>query len=116
MDNGDFDWNRLGNVELGRENLGVEMPIVVYRLMQYTIMDSLTRRYGLETAEEIIRDAGFYAGKAFAQNLLEKSDDFSTFVANLQEELKNLKIGILRIEKADMENMSFVLTVSEDLD
>jgi predicted hydrocarbon binding protein len=37
-------------------------------------------------------------------------------VAHLQETLKAEKIGILRLEKADMENMSFVLTVSEDLD
>jgi len=34
----------------------------------------------------------------------------------LQEKLRNMNIGILRVEKADIEKMEFVLTVDEDLD
>lgn len=111
-----FDWSRLGDVELGRENLGNEMPVIVYRLMQYTLVDVMTERLGKEAAEEITRDAGFRAGISFAQNVLGKFDEFPAFVANLQAKLKELKIGILRIEKADLETLSMVLTVSEDLD
>ncbi len=37
-------------------------------------------------------------------------------MAQLQERLRTLNIGILRIEKADISKMDFVLTVSEDLD
>lgn len=38
------------------------------------------------------------------------------FVRQLQETLKELGIGILRIEKVDLESGELVLTVSEDLD
>ncbi|MFC1764745.1 V4R domain-containing protein [Planctomycetota bacterium] len=42
--------------------------------------------------------------------------EFGAFVAQLQQVLKDLKIGILRIEKADLEELAFTLTVAEDLD
>jgi predicted hydrocarbon binding protein len=48
--------------------------------------------------------------------LITQKDDFNKFVVELQELLKKLKIGILRIEKADLESMNFTLTVAEDLD
>jgi hypothetical protein len=37
-------------------------------------------------------------------------------VARLQKLLKDLNIGILRMEKADPEKLEFVLAVAEDLD
>jgi predicted hydrocarbon binding protein len=48
--------------------------------------------------------------------LIIRKDDFNEFVVELQELLKKLKIGILRIEKADLDKMTFTLTVAEDLD
>ncbi len=38
------------------------------------------------------------------------------FVVQLQETLKEMGIGILRVEKADLENQQYTLTVAEDLD
>ena len=111
-----FDWSSLGDVTLGRSNLGQSMPVIVYRLMQYTIIGELKERYGEDIANDIIRSAGFRAGVAFAQNVLEPTDDFSAYIANLQSKLKELSIGILRIEKADLDTLDIVLTVSEDLD
>jgi hypothetical protein len=29
-----FQWNDLGDIELGRPNLGLQLPVVVYRLAQ----------------------------------------------------------------------------------
>lgn len=101
---------------LGRENLGCEMPVTVYRLLQYTMHDVLIAHYGVETADALFREAGLLAGRAFAENVLEKQDTFDAYVAEVQRKLKELKIGILRIEKADVENLRFTLTVSEDLD
>lgn len=111
-----FDWKRIGDIEAGRENLGTDMPVAVYRLMQYTMTDELAERFGKEVASDILRSTGYRAGVAFSQNLLEKTEDFNVFVADLQRKLKELKIGIFRIEKADMDTLSLVLTVSEDLD
>jgi len=44
-----FSWNRLGDIKEGRGDLGEEMPVVVYRLMQYTMLDILSREYGFST-------------------------------------------------------------------
>lgn len=111
-----FEWARLGDVSVGRENLGEEMPVAVYRLLQYTMKDVLTERYGLQVADDIFRAAGHRAGMSFSHNVLSHATSFDGFIAELQQKMKELKIGILRIEKADMENLRFTMTVSEDLD
>jgi len=111
-----FSWENLGDIGEGRTNLGFEMPIIVYRLFQYALKDIITREYGEEAAKNVFRVAGHLAGSHFARNVLDLSGDFDFFVTNLQKQLADLKIGILRIEKADLQNLSLTLTVSEDLD
>lgn len=111
-----FRWENLGDLEAGRSNLGTDMPVIVYRLFQYTFKDVLVRELGEEKACELFRGAGHVAGRAFAQNMLDLSVDFDFFIAQLQKTLKDMKVGILRIERADLDAMRFTLTVSEDLD
>jgi len=111
-----FKWENLGDIEEGRKSLGPDMPVIVYRLLQYTMKDILSREYDEETAREIFRASGHLAGTQFAKNVLNLSGDFDFFVSELTNKLKEFKIGILQIERADMESMSFTLTVSEDLD
>ncbi|MDR1620042.1 MAG: 4-vinyl reductase [Clostridiales bacterium] len=111
-----FDWERLGDIALGRENLGTEMPVIVYRLLQYTMRDELVARYGEGVATEVLRNAGYRAGISFCRNVIKERGSFNSFIADVQKQLKRLKIGIFRVEKADINNMKFVLTVSEDLD
>ena len=111
-----FDWERIGDIAVGRENLGEDMPVAVYRLLMYSMMDELAERFGKEKSDEIIHAIGYRAGIALAENLLEETDDFHVFVADLQKKLKDLKVGILRIESVDKEARHMVLTVSEDLD
>ena len=111
-----FDWTRIGDIAVGRENLGSDMPVAVYRLLMYSIMDELNERFGEEQADEVLRAIGYRAGLAIAQNLLEPVSDLNAFIADLQRKLKDLKVGILRIESVDMENLHIVLTVDEDLD
>ncbi len=111
-----FTWESLGDIDEGRVTLGQEMPVIVYRLFQYTLKDVLDREFDSEYASDIYREAGHLAGIHFAKNTLDLNGDFDYFITNLQRALKELKIGILRIEKADMEKFNFTLTVSEDLD
>ncbi|MGI6174779.1 MAG: V4R domain-containing protein [Christensenellales bacterium] len=111
-----FEWSRIGNIEKGRKNLKSDMPVAVYRLLQYTVTDELKQRYGEEETNDIIRQSGHRAGRAFAQNVLEATDDYDAFISDLQKKFKELKIGILRMEKADLDNLKFVLTISEDVD
>jgi predicted hydrocarbon binding protein len=111
-----FSWKDLGDIEEGRPNLGNLMNVAVYRLMQYTLRDVLNRHLSVEKATELFREAGKLSGTEFCVNLLDRSLPFNGFIAELQEKLLSLKIGVLRVEKTDFEKMEFVLTVDEDLD
>jgi predicted hydrocarbon binding protein len=115
-DHGTFSWESLGDIKEGRGNLGEEMPVLVYRLMQFTLLDVLTRDFGREKANSYLREAGRLAGVEFTNNVLDLKVDFDVFVANLQKVLEELKIGILRIETVDEKTGEIVLTVAEDLD
>jgi len=111
-----FEWSMLGDIQLGRPNLGSKTDVAVYRLMQFTLRDILIREIGVERTDHIFYDAGKLAGQELYRNLITKKDDFNEFIAEVQQILKDLQIGILRIEKADLENNTFTLAVAEDLD
>ena len=110
-----LDWQNISSMD-GRKNLGAEMPVMVYRLMQYGIFDHLAEVYSSETAKDIIRGAGRRVGIAVCENTLDKATSLSVFVGQLQKLLKDLKVGILRVEDIDEEASEFVFTVAEDLD
>ena len=112
----DFQWEKLGNIKEGRGDLSEEMPVIVYRLMQYTMLDVLSKELGSGRADECFRRAGFLAGSEFAKNILDLDVDFNNFILNLQNKLKELKIGILRMEDFNVENGEITLTVGQDLD
>lgn len=111
-----FCWESLEGIRKGRENLGEEAPVLVYRLMQYTMLDILTKAYGKEKADNHFRQAGYLAGTEFAKNMLDLTVEYSLFFADLQKEMRELKIGILRIESFDRLSGEIMLTIMEDLD
>jgi predicted hydrocarbon binding protein len=111
-----FSWEDLGDIDAGRPNLGQLVPVIVYRLFQYTMRDVLITEIDVASANDIFIKAGKLAGEHFCKNVLNTNLDFNQFVAELQQILKDLKIGILRIEKADPESLEMTLTVAEDLD
>ncbi len=111
-----FTWEDLGDIEKGRPNLGTLAPVLVYRLLQYTLRDVLITEFDVEKANDIFIKSGRLAGFHFCENLLNKELDFNSFVAELQKTLKEQKIGILRMEKFDPVRLEMTLTVAEDLD
>jgi hypothetical protein len=111
-----FSWDLLGDIELGRPNLGNTTRLEVYRLLQFCFRDVLEQRFGAPAADDVFYEAGKLAGAEFAAHLLTRPDDLGDFVAELQRVLREMGIGILRVEKADPEKGEFVVTVSEDLD
>ena len=111
-----FTWRDLGDIDTGRPNLGSKVPVLAYRLQQYTMRDVLITELGVDAANGILIKAGRHAGIHFCKNMLDPDMDFNEFIAQLQRILKEQAIGILRIESADLENMHFILTVAEDLD
>ncbi len=42
-DNNKFEWNDLGDLENGRPNLGLTVPVLAYRLLQYTFRDVMIK-------------------------------------------------------------------------
>jgi predicted hydrocarbon binding protein len=111
-----FQWSLLGDIQAGRPNLGHNTRLEVYRLMQFTFRDVIEQHYGSDEADRIFYEAGMLAGKAYYANLLTGIEKFDDFIRRLEESLSKMTIGILRVEKADIETGSFVITVSEDLD
>ncbi len=112
----EFKWSHLGDITLGRPNMGPSTSVAIYRLMQYTLRDSAIKHTDVETARKIFYDAGSNSGKAVFENLIAPVASFNEFISKVQAVLKELNIGILRLENSDLENLEFTLTVEEDLD
>lgn len=100
----------------GRENLGDHIPVQVYRLLEYSIREQLTEQFGKEEQIRIFRNAGFRAGRFFAENMLDLTLPLPQFVALLQKKTAEMKIGVLKIEKYEEKSGKMILTVSEDAD
>lgn len=111
-----FSWDLLGNIELGRPNLGQYAKIEMYRLMQYSFRDVLEQRLGADETDRIFYESGYLAGRELYHNLIGPVGDFNAFINKLQYLMKELGVGILRVEEADMEEGRFIITVAEDLD
>jgi len=111
-----FRWSDLGDIEQGRPNLGSEAPVMMYRLMQFAFKDAASKELGLEATEELFARAGELAGREFCRKILNKKLTPAEFIADFGKKLIALKVGILRVESADMEKLHFTVTVSEDLD
>ena len=60
----------LSSSEAGRDNLGNTLPVVVYRMLEYSLKLELVNRLGKEEQVEIFRNAGRMAGEYFAKNFL----------------------------------------------
>ena len=111
-----FVWKDMGDLEKGRPNLGLQAPVLAYRLLQYTWRDVMITELGVDKTNDIIIKAGRLAGRQFCENMLNRELDFNEFISQLQRVLREQAIGILRVEKVDFENMRFIMTVAEDLD
>ncbi len=112
----EFFWGLLGDLALGRPNLGPFTRVEVYRLMQFTFRDVLEQMFGTEKADEIFFEAGRLAGTSFYEQYLAKAGSFNELVKELQDMFENMKMGVLRIESVQEDPLEVTLAVSEDLD
>ena len=111
-----FSWDLLGDIEAGRPNMGSTTRVEVYRLMQFTFRDVIESTLGTEMADQIFYDAGRLAGTAFYEHYLAHITELKDFINELQVLMRELGIGVLRVEHVDMDSGELMLTVSEDLD
>ena len=112
----EFFWGLLGNLEVGRPNLGPYTRVEVYRLMQFTFRDVLERNFGTKKADEIFFEAGKLAGESFYEQYLSKAKSLNELVKILQDSFEELKMGVLRIENIKEDPLEITLAVGEDLD
>ncbi len=112
----EFAWSQLGDISLGRPNLGMTTRVEMYRLMQYSMRGILTEEFGDETARKLFSEAGKISGKAFCNELMDRNLPLNEFIAQLHQKLLDYALGIMRVEKMDSSRLSLVLTISEDLD
>lgn len=99
-----------------RENLGSAIPVMVYRMLEYSMKEELRERFGRDAQIDVFQSAGYCAGEYFAKNFLNLDQPMDTFVGELQEKMQSLKIGVLRIEEVNEESGRIILTVAEDAD
>ncbi len=111
-----FNWDVVGNPEIGRTNLGDSIPTFVYQLLQFSIRTELEKEFGQDKSIDIIRRAGKIAGREFANHMLDLTLPLNEFIAMVQKSLVDNKIGILKIEKLDRSAGIVILTIAEDLD
>lgn len=111
-----LSWDAIFHIEEGRKRLGEQMPVLVYRMFEYSMRDTLTQMYGKESMIKVFRMAGEKAGKEFYRRNLDGDLMLNDFLAQLQQKLLEYKFGMLRVEKFDVQTGHAVLTVSEDLD
>ena len=111
-----FKWKDIGDINLGRPNLGSKTEVSVYRLMQYSIRSAISNRFNSKEADLIFYESGKIAGKEFFKNLIKKDINFYELISELEKKFIELNIGILRVESTDMENFKFIITIAEDLD
>ncbi len=115
-DYNNFSWEDLGDIKKGRPNLGLSVPVFIYRLLLYTMRDALVTEFGADKANDLFIEAGRLAGNQFCRNMLNKELDFNRFIAELQGTFKEQKMGILRVENISREYSEMTWTVAEDLD
>jgi uncharacterized protein len=111
-----FNWSLLGDIEQGRPHLGHTTRLEVYRLMQFSLRDVIESKLGGAATDEIFYEAGKISGTHFYHNIIGQMPDMDTFVRKAQEVMREMSIGILRIEKVNTGTGEIILTVSEDLD
>ncbi len=102
--------------ENSRSNLGETLPVLVYRMLEYSIKEELIAQFGKEKQIDIFREAGQRSGEYFARHMLNLDQPLNAFISELQAKMQDLKIGVLRIENIDEQSGRIILTVSEDVD
>ena len=112
-----FSWDLIGgSTEDSRPELGDVTKLAVYRLFQFSIRDILEQSYGTATTDDIFRQAGVLAGREFYKKFCSDVTDVGSLANRIQFLFRDMAIGIVRFEEVDVDNMTFQLTVDEDLD
>lgn len=110
-----FGTDLLKGIEIGRKNLGATVPVAFYRLLEHTMREAVTVRFGEAACVELFREAGRIAGRTFYEMYLAEAETPGALISKWQTAFSEFKLGIVRVESME-DNGDAVITVSEDLD
>ncbi len=111
-----FTLAQLGDITKGRKNMSEDMPVLAYRLFEFSVRQTLKETYGKGEMEIALRNAGRIAGRIFAAELLDTELPLAEFFEDLKAKMLELKMGYFTVEELDEKNGQLVVCVSEDLD
>jgi len=112
----ELTWENLGDIEEGRPTFGTDCPVLIYRLLQFSLRNVIEGELGEGKGGEFLYKAGQMAGRLIFEKFLKDIEQLEDLIAKLADLLYELKICILRLEKSDVEKVEFVITAAEDLD
>lgn len=84
--------------------------------MQFTFRDVIEQRYGAVETDHIFFEAGKLAGREFYKQMFTEIPQPGDLLRQLEAVLREMSMGILRVEQADFNTGHLVVTISEDLD
>lgn len=110
-----FSWGTVGDVDLGRSNLGTMVRLEAYRLIQGTFCEMLEEEYGTVRCEELYRKAGKRAGSLFYELCCGYVTTFEHFTESLAYAFRHMGIALIEVEMVGTGAWSFVVTLYEDM-
>ena len=96
-----------------RGNLGADIPVLVYRMLEYSLRDAITERFGKDVQVELFRKAGRTAGEYFARHFLDLTLPMNGFVGELQAKMQEQRIGVLALITRQYRQMLYAKDMQE---
>ncbi len=107
-----FKMKSVGDVSV-RKELGGTTSLEMFRIIRTCLAEVVNISMGEEAANSAMYGSGKVAGDEIHQNFLKDSKDLNDLVAKTTELLRTLKIGLFRVDKADVEKGEFLISVDE---
>ncbi len=111
-----FKWELIGDVEMGRPNLGHMASVEMLRLFQFTLKDVMEKAFGTEKVEALFTEAGYIAGKAFYEHYFQGMASTEKFFDRCRRLLIDLGIGYMNLESQSEDAEELLISIDEDLE
>lgn len=111
-----FDWQLIGDIEMGRPTLGQMVSVEAVRLMLLSIKGVLESYQDAQYAEDMIKKSGRQTGLAFYERHFAENLEPEAFIGKLQRLLQCMGIGLINVEYSVNEGAQIVITLDEDVE
>jgi len=114
----EFNWDVIGDLQEGRPNLGDQVNLLFYRVMQYTFHDVIVKQFGEEESNRLFFEAGMIAGRYFFENFLAEYRELPLdgFQSKLREILDANGIKFLRVDSVNTDAGECAISVAAGID